>query len=74
MQPSLYHGVLAAAFAVICGFVGLKGIQYVAKVATYLPLIPLVLLIVLVVKTAGGLGTFQSRKHRHVGNCPCRRH
>jgi cytosine permease len=57
-QPSLYHAALAAGFAVICGFVGLKGIQYVAKVATFLPLIPLVLLILLVVKTAGGLSSF----------------
>ena len=57
-HPSLAHGLIATAFAVICGFVGLKGIRYVARVATYLPLIPLAVLILLVVKTAGGIGTF----------------
>ncbi len=61
-HPSLAHAVIATAFAVMCGFVGLKGIRYVAKVATYLPLIPLAVLIMLVVKTAGGLGTFDPEK------------
>ncbi|MGO8689886.1 MAG: hypothetical protein ACLQLG_09640 [Thermoguttaceae bacterium] len=69
-HPSLYHAGLAAAFALICGFVGLKGIQYVAKVATFLPLIPLVLLIVLVAKTAGGLGNFQPSDCTPTENAP----
>ena len=68
--PSLYHAVIATAFAVICGFVGLKGIQYVAKVATYLPLIPLAVLILLVVKTAGGLDTFQPSDISPLENAP----
>ena len=38
--PGLAHGIIAAVFAIVAAFVGLKGIQYVARVATYLPLIP----------------------------------
>ena len=60
--PSLAHGTIAAAFAIIAAFVGLKGIKYVARVATYLPLIPIVVLIVLLVKTCGGLGGFEVQK------------
>lgn len=60
--PSVSHGLIAAAFAILGAFVGLKGIQYVGKVATFLPLIPLVVLVILVVKTASGLGGFTPDK------------
>jgi cytosine permease len=60
--PSLAHGIIAAAFAFIAAFVGLKGIKYVAGVATYLPLIPVVVLLVLLVQTCGGLGGFEAQK------------
>jgi cytosine permease len=68
--PSLYHGLIATAFALLCGFVGLKGIHYLAKVATYFPLIPLAVLILLVVKTAGGLSTFQPSDISPLENAP----
>lgn len=58
--PSLGHGLIASAFAILGAIVGLKGIKYVARVATFLPLIPLAVLIVLLVKTAGGLGGFEA--------------
>ncbi len=60
--PSVSHGLIAAAFAIMGAFVGLKGIQYVAKVATFLPLIPLVVLVILLFKTIGGLGGFTPDK------------
>ena len=69
-HPSLYHASLASAFALICGFVGLKGIQYVAKVATFLPLIPLVLLMVLVAKTASGIGGFDPKSTAALETAP----
>jgi cytosine permease len=60
--PGLYHGIIAATFAIVAAFVGLKGIKYVARVATYLPLIPVVVLAILLVKTCGGLGDFEAGK------------
>ena len=60
--PCWSHGAIAAAFIIICAFVGLKGIQYVAKVATFLPLIPLAVLILLFVKTSGGLSGFDAKE------------
>jgi len=60
--PGAIHGVIAAVWAILAAFVGLKGIQYLARVATYLPLIPLVVLIVLFVKTAGGVGNFEPKQ------------
>ena len=60
--PGLAHGIIAAAFALVAAFVGLKGIRYVAGVATYLPLIPVVVLLVLLVITCSGLGGFQAEQ------------
>ncbi len=60
--PGLVHGSIAAAFAIVAAFVGLKGIKYVARVATYLPLIPIVVLIILLVETCGGLRSFDIQK------------
>lgn len=60
--PSLSHGLIATAFAILGAFVGLKGIQYVAKVATFLPIIPLVVLVILLFKTVGGIGGFTPDK------------
>ena len=54
------HMVVAALWAILGAFMGLKGIKYVARVATFLPLIPLVILIVLFVATVGGLGKFDA--------------
>ena len=53
------HAMVAAVWAIVAAFVGLKGIQYVAKVATFLPLIPLAILFVLLAKTAGGVSDFK---------------
>ncbi len=55
------HMIVAAAWAVLGAFMGLKGIKYVARIATFLPLIPLVILVVLVVSTMGGLGDFDTQ-------------
>ena len=60
--PGFIHGAIAAVWAVLGAFVGLKGIQYVARIATFLPLIPLVVLVLLLVKTMGGLGSFAPEK------------
>jgi cytosine permease len=54
------HMVVAALWAILGAFMGLKGIKYVARVATFLPLIPFVILIVLCVATIGGLGKFDA--------------
>lgn len=54
------HMIVAAAWAILGAFMGLKGIKYVARVATFLPLIPFVILIVLCVATIGGLGKFDA--------------
>jgi cytosine permease len=56
--PGWPHGIIAAAFAVVAAFVGLKGIKYVARIATFLPIIPIVLLLALVVMTWGGMDHF----------------
>jgi cytosine permease len=58
--PGPVHGVIAAVWAILAAFVGLKGIQYVARVASYLPLICLLLLIVMFFATVGSLGNFTS--------------
>jgi len=55
------HAVVAAVWAILGAFMGLKGIQYVARVATFLPLIPLVILIMLFVSTVGGIGGFDAQ-------------
>ena len=54
------HMIVAALWAILGAFMGLKGIKYVARVATFLPLIPFVILIVLFVATVGGLGKFDA--------------
>lgn len=54
-SPGMSHGIIATAFAVLAGFMGLKGIKYVARVSTWLPLIPVAVLIGLICLTAGGL-------------------
>ncbi|MBL7220412.1 MAG: cytosine permease [Phycisphaerae bacterium] len=58
--PSIPHAIVAALWASVGMFIGLKGIKYVARVATFLPLVPLVILIVLLASTIGGLGAFDS--------------
>ena len=60
--PGLAHGLIAAGFAILGAFVGLKGIKYVARVATFLPLIPLAVLIILLVITIAGVGDFTPDK------------
>jgi len=60
VEGSGIHLVVAAIWAVLGAFMGLKGIKYVARVATFLPLIPFVILIVLCVATIGGLGKFDA--------------
>ncbi len=55
------HMAVAAAWAILGAFMGLKGIKYVARVATFLPLIPFVILIVLFVSTVGGVGKFDTQ-------------
>ena len=57
---SVPHMIVAALWAILGAFMGLKGIKYVARVATFLPLIPFVILIVLFVATVGGLGKFDA--------------
>jgi cytosine permease len=64
------HMVVAAVWAILGAFMGLKGIKYVARVATFLPLIPLVILIVLCVATIGGVGSFDSKALITVGQIP----
>ena len=56
--PSWPHGIIAASFAILAAFIGLKGIKYMARVATYLPLIPVLVLLVLLAITCTGLGSF----------------
>jgi len=58
--PSVPHAVVAALWAALGAFMGLKGIKYVARVATFLPLIPLAILVILFVSTASGLGSFEA--------------
>ena len=60
-QGTSLHLIVAAVWAILGAFMGLKGIKYVARVATFLPLIPLVILIVLLVSTVGGLGDFDTQ-------------
>jgi len=55
------HLIVAAIWAIMCAFLGLKGIKYVARVATFLPLIPLVILIVLCVATFSGVANFDTK-------------
>ena len=55
------QAIVAAVWAILGAFMGLKGIKYVARVATFLPLIPLVILIVLFVATVGGIGSFDTQ-------------
>jgi len=55
------HALVAAAWAILAAFMGLKGIKYVARVATFLPLIPLAILVILFVSTIGGLGSFDEK-------------
>jgi cytosine permease len=57
--PNWQHGILAAAFAFLAAFVGLKGIKYVGRVGTYLPLIPVVVLAIMLVITFPGWKKFQ---------------
>jgi cytosine permease len=56
--PSWPHGIIAATFAILAAFIGLKGIKYMARVATYLPLIPVIVLLGLLALTCTGLGNF----------------
>jgi cytosine permease len=65
--PGLSHGVIAAVWAILGAFVGLKGIKYVGRVASFLPLIPLAVLVILLFKTAGGLGGFNPDKVINAG-------
>jgi cytosine permease len=60
--PSVPHAIVAAVWAALGAFMGLKGIQYVARVATFLPLIPLAILVILFVASVGGLGAFDAEK------------
>ena len=60
--PGMAYGIIAAAWAIIAAFVGLKGIQYVARIATYLPLIPIVVILIMLVVTFPGLRTFKLEK------------
>jgi cytosine permease len=60
--PGAIHGSIAAVWAVLAAFVGLKGIQYVARVASYLPAICLIFLLVMFFATMGGLGDFTPQK------------
>ncbi|MBN1395543.1 MAG: hypothetical protein JW959_11005 [Pirellulales bacterium] len=55
VAPGWPHGLVAAAFALLAAFVGLKGIKHVGRVGTYLPLIPIVVLLVLLACTGSGL-------------------
>ena len=52
--------IVAAVWAALGAFMGLKGIKYVARVATFLPLIPLVILIILACSSIGGIGKFEA--------------
>ena len=49
---------MAAIWAIVAAFVGLKGIKYVASIASFFPIIPLAILLVLFIKTMGGLASF----------------
>jgi cytosine permease len=60
-KSSVPQAIVAAVWAILGAFMGLKGIKYVARVATFLPLIPLVILIILFVATVGGLGGFDTQ-------------
>lgn len=65
-MPSVGHGLMAAGYVMLAGFIGYRGIGAVAKVATYLPLIPVLILLVLLSKTIGGIGSFSTVMTRDV--------
>ena len=55
---SLTFGVIAAAWALGLGYVGVKGIQYVARFALYLNAVPLLMILVVFARNAGGAAGF----------------
>ena len=67
---SAAHMVVAAVWAIVAAFIGLKGIQYVVRVASFLPLIPLVILLILFLKTVGGIGNFEPQQLVVAGEAP----
>jgi len=56
---SLTFGVIAAAWALGLGYVGVKGIQYVARFALYLNIVPLLMILVVFARNVGGAAGFQ---------------
>ena len=56
---SLTFGVIAAAWALGLGYVGVKGIQYVARFALYLNAVPLLMILVVFARNVGGAAGFK---------------
>jgi cytosine permease len=56
---SLTFGIIAAAWALGLGYVGVKGIQYVARFALYLNAVPLLMILVVFFRNVGGAASFQ---------------
>jgi cytosine permease len=55
---SLPFGLIAGAWALAMGYVGVKGIQYVSKFATYLNFVPLLMIIVVFASMARGVSQY----------------
>jgi cytosine permease len=55
---SLTFGLIAAAWALSMGYVGVKGIHYVSRFALYLNFVPLVMIIVVFSRTIGGVAQY----------------
>jgi cytosine permease len=61
---SLPFGLIAGAWALAMGYVGVKGIQYVSKFATYLNFVPLLMIIVVFASMARGVSQYTPPNYR----------
>jgi cytosine permease len=55
---SLPFGIIAAAWALVLGWVGAKGIEYVGRFSLYLNAIPLIMILVVFFKNAAGISSY----------------
>jgi cytosine permease len=55
---SLLFAVVAAAWALVLGYVGAMGIQYVARFALYLNFVPLAMILIVFVRNASGVSQY----------------